>query len=398
MFLASLLEKNQPFLQATIELHQRGELPANCYVIDLDTLESNTWVLVSEAKKHQLKVWAMTKQLGRGEPALAAINRGGADGFVAVDMDCARPIAVADFRLGHLGHLVQIPFHQSIQAAGLRPDYWTLYSLTKAERAERALEIVGREQQILLRVFSEGDIFYPGHEGGFPVGELATAVSRIEKLPHLQIAGVTSFPALLYNPESKQVETTPNLRTLQQARRQLASLLGKEPEQLQLNAPGTTSTHVLAQLAEGGATQVEPGHGLTGTTPLHAVTELPEKPAVLYLTEVSHLHQGTPFAFGGGFYLDPVFPDYQTRALVAHDPTELDTEPVPFTMPDPAGIDYYAKLHSPTNRTISEGATVIAGFRIQAFFTRALVAGLSGIEQEQLRVDGVWDDRGNLIT
>ena len=45
----------------------------------------------------------------------------------------------------------------------------------------------------------------------------------------------------------------------------------------------------MAALAAGGATQLEPGHGLTGTTPLHARTALPERPAMLYLTEVSHL-------------------------------------------------------------------------------------------------------------
>ena len=42
-------------------------------------------------------------------------------------------------------------------------------------------------------------------------------------------------------------------------------------------------------LAAAGATQIEPGHGLTGTTPLHAVEDLPETPAVVYLSEVSHL-------------------------------------------------------------------------------------------------------------
>ena len=31
-------------------------------------------------------------------------------------------------------------------------------------------------------------------------------------------------------------------------------------------------------LSDSGATQVEPGHGLTGTSPLHAVQELPEQP------------------------------------------------------------------------------------------------------------------------
>ena len=50
---------------------------------------------------------------------------------------------------------------------------------------------------------------------------------------------------------------------------------------LAINAPGTTSARAMATLAEGGATEVEPGHGLTDTTPLHAAGNLPERPAML---------------------------------------------------------------------------------------------------------------------
>ncbi len=56
-----------------------------------------------------------------------------------------------------------------------------------------------------------------------------------------------------------------------------------------MNAPGVTSTPVLQLLADAGATQVEPGHGFTGTTPLHMVMDLVERPAMVYLTEISHL-------------------------------------------------------------------------------------------------------------
>ena len=76
----------------------------------------------------------------------------------------------------------------------------------------------------------------------------------------------------------------------------------------------------LKALAEAGATQVEPGHGLTGTTPLHVSDDLPEAPAVVYLTEVSHLSGGEAFCFGGGLYIDPVFPNYQVKAIVAREP------------------------------------------------------------------------------
>ena len=166
---------------------------------------------------------------------------------------------------------------------------------------------------------------------------------------------------------------------------------------MEINLPGTTSTEVLGLLADSGATQVEPGHGLTGTTPLHAVSDLPEQAAVLYLSEVAHIHQGVPFCFGGGLYIDPVFGDYEVRALVAHDPSEVSTDPVRVDMPHPAAIDYYAKLRPEDRRTVSEGATVVFGFRVQSFVTRAFVVGLEGLSKDRPRVAGVWNCFGDPV-
>ncbi len=92
MFLKSLVAKNPRFLESVVQLHQAGRILPNSYVIDLDALQHNTRHLMAEAKQHDLAVYAMTKQLGRAPGALDAITAGGADGFVAVDMDCARPI------------------------------------------------------------------------------------------------------------------------------------------------------------------------------------------------------------------------------------------------------------------------------------------------------------------
>jgi hypothetical protein len=86
-----------------------------------------------------------------------------------------------------------------------------------------------------------------------------------------------------------------------------------------INAPGTTSSTVLNLVAGAGVTQIEPGHGLTGTTPLQAVKKLSERPATLYLREVSHFHAGEAFCFGSGPYIVPVFGDYGVSAMVGPD-------------------------------------------------------------------------------
>lgn len=392
MFLESLIRRNRAFVEAAVLLHQANSIPANSYVLDLDSIEVNARQLTAEAHRRSLAVYAMSKQVGRAPGALEVITRGGADGYVAVDMGCARPIAAHGHSIGNLGHLVQIPRAEAPEAAALLPHYWTIFSRNKAEEASRSVAAQGGKQKVLLRIWDHHDIFYPGHEGGFHIDELGEAIDYVNRLPGLRFAGLTTFPALLYDTATKKVAPTVNVATLERGAKAVRSYLGDQFP-LEINAPGTTSSAVLDMLAERGATQVEPGHGLTGTTPLHAVEELPEKPAVLYLTEVAHLHQDVPLCFGGGFYVDPVFEPYPVKVVVAADPGEVSRPTVSIDMPDPAGIDYYARLH-PEGRTIREGDTVIAGFRIQAFVTRSLVVGLSGVGAGTPAVEGIWNVEG----
>lgn len=398
MFLRSLRDKNPAFLEAVVALHQAGAIPANSYALDLDAVAANTSHLMGEAQAHGLTVYAMTKQVGRAPGVLEAISGAGVDGYVAVDMACARPIAANGQNLGHIGHLVQVPAAETGEAAAMQPDYWTVFSPNKAAEASAAAARTGRVQDLLVRVFAPGDEFYPGHEGGVPLDELHAMIDHIAGLPGVQFAGLTTFPALLFDQASGGARTTPNMATLARAAASAQRRAGHGDQgRLQINAPGTTSTAVLAQLAEAGATQVEPGHGLTGTTPLHAVRDLPEQPAVCYVSEVAHIHQGTPLCYGGGLYIDPVFEDYQTTAVVAHDPSEAANTPTPVDMPDPAAIDYYAKLHPGPGRTVSEGDTVVFGFRIQAFVTRAFVVGITGVRSGTASVSGIWDVLGNPV-
>ena len=148
---------------------------------------------------------------------------------------------------------------------------------------------------------------------------------------------------------------------------------------VEINAPGTTSSVTLEALAEAGATQVEPGHGLTGTTPLHVSNDLPETPAVVYLTEISHLSGGEAFCFGGGLYIDPVFPHYPLRAIVAREPRADAAALRAVEIPTPDAIDYYGMIEAGGPAKPEPGDSVVFGFRPQAFVTRAFVAGVSGL-------------------
>ena len=391
MFLKALQARNRAFLEAAVALHQAGRVPAGAYLLDLDTMTENARLMSAEAGRLGLDVLAMTKQIGRNPPALDALRAGGIERFVAVDMACARPIHASGHRVAHIGHLTQIPRHEAAEAAAMRADYWTVFNEEKAREAAAAAHAQGHEQALIARIQAPGDTFYSGHEGGFDAGRVEAVADALDAAPGGRFAGLTTFPALLFDESTGAARPTPNLTTLSEARERLA---GHGRGGLVINAPGTTSAGVMAALAEGGATQVEPGHGLTGTTPLHARGALPERPAMLYLTEVSHFHQGRAYCFGGGLYIDPVFAPYPLKALVGSDPEAALAQEVAAATPDPAMIDYYGQLLPEPGQHVAVGDTVIFGFRAQAFFTRAVIVPVAGIGRGTPEAMGAWTGDG----
>jgi predicted amino acid racemase len=391
MFLDVIRRRNAPLIEQAIALHQAGKLPANAYVIDLDAVEENARLIAAEAHKFGLKTFAMTKQMGRNGSFCQAVVRGGIAKAVAVDMECARAAHRGGLGLGHLGHLVQVPRCEADAAAGLAPDYWTVFNIEKAEEAAAATAKRGRSQQLMARIRADGDRFYRGHEGGFPASDVVAVADSLDRIEGARFAGITTFPALLFDEVARALKPTPNLGTLRRAKDALARAGRKT---IEINAPGTTSSVALAALADAGATQVEPGHGLTGTTPLHAIEDLPERPAVIYLTEVSHHAGGEAYCFGGGLYIDPVFPDYEVRAIVSREPTSSSLALRTVEIPPPSAIDYYGMIKSGGLAPPGVGESVIFGFRPQAFITRAHVVGVAGLAKGAPRVEAIHDAFG----
>jgi len=393
MFLDPIRRRNPRLIEAAIRLHQAGRIPADAYLIDLDAVEANARLIAGEAARHGMTAFAMTKQMGRNGDYCRAIMRGGIGASVNVDMECVRATHRAGMGIGHLGHLVQIPRAEADAAASFAPDFWTVFNDEKAAEAAAASERAGREQGLLARIQTAGDRFYRGHEGGFDAGETVAVADRIDGLDGARFAGITTFPALLFDQASRKIAPTPNLDTLHRAAEALARA-GRTD--IAINAPGTTSSVMLAALAEAGTTQVEPGHGLTGTTPLHAVEDLPELPAVVYVSEVSHHHGTDAYCFGGGLYIDPIFPDYPVRAVVAREPTVADDALRTVEIPPPAAIDYYGMIDASAGPRPAVGDTVVFGFRPQVFVTRAYTVGVSGLSSGAVEVGAVHDARGGL--
>ncbi len=392
MFLDVIERRNPDMVQAAIALHQQGKIPPNCYVIDCDMVEKNARLFKTEADKYGLETFVMTKQVGRNSSFNQAVMRGGINRAVAVDMACAIPCHRSNLKIGHIGHLVQIPRADAdFVARTLQPDYWTVFSEDKAREAAKASHKAGRVQKLLARIQTKGDIFYRGHEGGFDAENIVAVAQFMDKLDGAEFAGITTFPALLFDNENHQIIPTQNLQTLTKAKQMLEDAGYQD---FAINAPGTTSSSVLEHLHKAGATQCEPGNGLHGTTPLHAVKDLPEAPAVCYVSEISHIHDGEAYAFGGGLYIDPVFPDYQVHAIISDG---NQTRKAPVFVPPPSAIDYYAMINQ-TQAQAKTGDSVVFGFRGQVFVTRAFVAGVRGIASGKPLVESIEDGFGNAVT
>jgi predicted amino acid racemase len=372
MFLQPLLDRNFQFLNAAVQLHQKGAIDANTYVLDLETVTTNARLLSEKGKSLGVDVIAMTKQVGRNPDFCKAVKAGGISGSVAVDYECGVYSHGAGLKISHIGHLVQIPKSQISRAIALEPALWTIFSLAQAKEIAKIAVENNKVVNVSLRVWDEDCTFYKGHEGGFHSSEVLDVAKQLSNIKNLKLAGVTSFPALLFDKNTNKLKITKNAELIQKVAVQLEELLGYG---LIRNMPGTTSLDGIEMLAKAGATQVEPGHGLTGTTPLSAVVETIEKPAIAYVTEVMHHHQGRAFVLGGGLYMDPVLGDIPTKAAVFTD--SGDFEILEADMPNPGAIDYYAALSpNKSGKLPPIGSTVIFGFRPQVFVSRGMTVGI----------------------
>jgi predicted amino acid racemase len=210
----------------------------------------------------------------------------------------------------------------------------------------------------------------------------------VERLPGVRIAGVTAFPCLLCAPDTGEPEPTANLPLALAARDRLAA---RGYSGLKLSAPSVSAVATLPLLARHGATHAEPGHALTGTTPLHAADRRqPERPGYVYVSEVAHtLADGRPAVHGGGFYARAVIKD----AYLPRSGVRLAVHGAPAE-----NIDYYRLLEAPAAPGDARpGDTALFAFRTQVFVTRSTVAVVAGLASGTPRLRGLYDARGRAL-
>ena len=382
MFLEATQKYNPQLLDAALELHQKGCISPNTYVVDLDMVNKNSQILSSEAKKQNIELFFMTKQFGRNPLVAKTIVNAGIKKAVAVDPWEAIALSKKGIDIAHVGHLVQIPKNMITQILTINPDFITVFSYENAKNISDEAKKMNKLQKVFLRIVDTDDYIYKGQEGGFSLEELEMQVELLEDLKGIDIAGLTSFPCILIDHD--KAVTTKNVESMRKAK---SFLLERGHTDLEINMPSATSTETLPLLKSQGATQGEPGHALTGTTPLHARKDLPEKPAMVYVSEVSHLCKDYACVFGGGFYPR----SRMENALVG---TSVDNlKKVPVIKNDPTNIDYYGKLDT---KEVNVGDTVLYSFRTQVFVTNAQVAIVRNLNSKP-ELLGIYDSTGKVI-
>ncbi len=379
MFLSMTMERNPEVVSAALDLHRSGSIGPNTFVLDIDRIIENAGVIAEAARDNGLLLYVMTKQVGRNPFMARAAAEGGIPTAVAVDTSEAQQLHRYGVPVGHVGHLVQIPSRDIAAVLSMRPEVVTVFTVEEAEAVARVARAVGVEQDLLLRILEPNDFRYPGQEGGFPIAAL----------DGVRVVGLTAFPCLLFDYASRQVQPASNLTSLIRA----ANLLRRDlsVDVRQVNAPSITCAATMGLLRASGATHGEPGSALTGNTPLHAVSAQPERPAMVYVSEVAGVDGDLAYCFGGGFYAR----SRAARALLATpagDRLMAEFLPLP-----PDAIDYYASLHLQAGVRAHVGDSVLFAFRSQVFVSRSRVVAVGGIARDNAAVLGVCDAMGNVL-
>lgn len=380
MFLKKCMQENPELIDFAFKALKSAAILPDTYLLDLDQITENAQKILVTAKENGIKLYFMLKQIGRNPLVAHTLQTLGYDGCVAVDYREALLMIEQGIHLGNVGHLVQIPQAALAKIIAAKPDVITVYSLEKIKEIDAAAAELGLVQPLLIRITDADAQLYSGQIAGFKSAELPQILALIKSLKHVRLGGLTCFPALLYNDESGKIETTENIKGIKRA---LAYLPESLPSDFLINLPSVTCCAALPLIKALGGNNGEPGHSLTGTTPLHRASVQEEKPAYLYASEISHNYEDKAYCYGGGYYRRghlefALVEEKDGRKLYKAQAPQVDS------------IDYHLEIEA----NCSVGAPVVFCFRTQIFTTRSQVAVISGLHHGQGQIVGLYNSLG----
>jgi predicted amino acid racemase len=409
-YMDQTIEQNPGLIEFAAELHRRNEIPVNTYVLDLDAHKNNAKAMKEIADKNGIKLYYMSKQTARNPLIAHAVVNTGFEGLVVVEPQELNTLVRYGAKIGHVGHLENIPENEiDFVLKVARPQVITVFNLEKAKMISRKAEKLGVKQNLMIRPTGPHDSLYPYMEGGVSEQDAVELIRRINALPNVKVIGVTSFPCMLMELRTMEPVFMANIETLKRVV-QAAGLDGIEISQM--NTPPVCSSKSIPIYASKGSTHLEPGLGVSGMNPFQIYDKgtHPEIPAAVYVTEISHFFDDYAMVYAGGFgYIEmfelaldgksyvPEVAKMRLKALVGRNTSELMKNPVEAEHYKGL-IDYHARLYKNTSaRPMNIGDTVLYAFRAQMFVTRAQVAVVSGIKENNPELVGIFDHANNLI-
>lgn len=389
-------QQNPKLVKAAAELHQGGAIPPDTYVVDLDGVRQNARKIKACGDRLGLRLYVMTKQINRNPSMLKVIAQEGIDKAVAVDIQCANLLHEQGFKIGHVGHLSQIPRHSTERVLKMRPDIWTVYDYGRARFVSEGARKLGVQQDILLKIIGPNDKAYIAQEGGIPTAKMMDVAKRAMDLPNVRIAGVSGFPCVLYDNETRSLGPAPNIKTIVAAAQRLHDELGIEIEHI--NCPGTSSCKSMEVVKQHGGTDAEPGSALWGMAMQQLFGPDEGVPSVVYVSEVSHYAGDIACVLGGGFAPDVAFAEMAIHeAFVGSNPDSIMENRVKAEDPN-VKMDYYTWLSPERGQKASPGDSAVYFFRPQVFSTRSSnMATVSDLSKGRPKLEAIYDRGGRLV-
>lgn len=376
LFLKRLLNTNKVFVDASLDLYKKGLILPDSYCIDVDMFLENAKNILNEAKKYNINLFYMLKQVGRNPYLAKKLEDLGYKGAVCVDFKEVEVMMKNNLKLCNIGHLVQIPKNMLSRVIEYGVEIITVYSYDMIKEISNIALSLNKTQDIMLRILDENSEIYPGQEAGFSVNEVKELIPKLKDLKGVKLNGITSFPCFLYSPDEKCIKETNNLFSVLEVNEFLKNqnLYVKH-----INLPSVSTVENIKKIYSYGGTDAEPGHALTGTTPLNIDSGI-EIPAYLYISEISHVFKNNSYFYGGGYY---------PRGHMKHG--YIDNKIVNVNNFNATNIDYYLSLEGKYN--IFD--PIILCFRTQMFVTRSDIVLIEGIHSNNIHIVGIYNTQGD---
>lgn len=376
MFFKRLLDTNKAFVDASLNLYKKGLILPDSYCIDVDMFLENAKNILNEAKKYNINLFYMLKQVGRNPYLAKKLEDLGYKGAVCVDFKEVEVMMKNNLKLCNIGHLVQIPKNMLSRVIEYGVEIITVYSYDMIKEISNIALSLNKTQDIMLRILDENSEIYPGQEAGFSVNEVKELIPKLKDLKGVKLNGITSFPCFLYSPDEKCIKETNNLFSVLEVN----EFLKKQNLYVKhINLPSVSTVENIKKIYSYGGTDAEPGHALTGTTPLNIDSGV-EIPAYLYISEISHVFKNNSYFYGGGYY---------PRGHMKHG--YIDNKIVNVNNFNATNIDYYLSLEGKYN--IFD--PIILCFRTQMFVTRSDIVLIEGIHSNNIHIVGIYNTQGD---